>query len=87
MKSYKIDKNYNISYDKNKREKKDSDSNLSLAKYLNLGYYLVTPLLIGVFFGLYIDNKLNSKGKLVLIFIIIGTIATFYNLYKLTKSK
>lgn len=57
----------------------------ALAKYSSLGYYLVIPLLGGVFLGLFIDKTLHIKPFGIVCGILIGTIATFYNLIKLTK--
>ncbi|MDO8609449.1 MAG: hypothetical protein Q7R95_02790, partial [bacterium] len=39
----------------------------------NIGYYLSTPLIIGVFFGLIAYNYFLSKPKGVLIGIVLGT--------------
>ncbi|PIY72276.1 hypothetical protein COY87_01840 [Candidatus Roizmanbacteria bacterium CG_4_10_14_0_8_um_filter_33_9] len=56
-------------------------------QYLNIGFYLITPLLIGIFSGLYLDNKFGKKPLFVLMGIVIGVLSTFYNLYRLTKIK
>lgn len=60
-------------------------NNLVLAKSLNIGYYLLTPLLVGVFLGLALDKVFQTHGVFVVILILLGTISSFYNLYKLTK--
>ena len=57
-----------------------------VAKYLNIGYYLVTPMLIGVIVGLYLDSQFKSKPLFILIFLFLGIAGTFYNLYKVTKN-
>lgn len=62
-------------------------NNLLLAKSLNIGYYLITPLLVGVFLGLFLDDLFETNGIFVTSLIILGTISTFYNLYKLTKEQ
>lgn len=59
-------------------------SKMDLANSMNIGYYLLTPLLIGVFFGLYLDGRLGTN-YLVVIGILIGSIGSFYNLIKLLK--
>lgn len=64
---------------------KNAHSNFLLAKYIGIGYYLGVPLLIGVFLGLVVDHFLKTKPLFIIIFIIIGTIGTFYNLFKITK--
>ena len=64
--------------------KKPKKSNLDLANFLNIGYYLIAPLLIGVFLGVLIDRSLKTKYW-VIVFILFGFIASIYNLYSLTK--
>ena len=88
MSGYHISKNFEILTDDNPNKKvigRARANNLALAKYLNIGYYLITPLLLGVFFGLYIDKALKSDGKVLIISILIGFISTIFNLYKLVK--
>lgn len=60
-------------------------NNLLLAKSLNVGYYVITPLLGGVFLGLLLDRYFGTRGVFVIIMILLGTISSFYNLYKLVK--
>ena len=67
-------------------DSKDSDNTQALAKYLSLGYYIVTPLLVCVFFGLLIDRHFKSEPIGILFSIAIGTISTFYNLFTLVKN-
>lgn len=55
--------------------------------YLNVGYYLVIPLLLGVFLGFALDSWFKAKPLFVSLGIIIGTIACFYNLLKLLKNE
>lgn len=74
----KSDKLYSMQEDKKK---------FPLEKHINIGYYLVTPLLLGVFLGLAVDKFLKTKPVFTIFFIIIGTASTFYNLYKATKIK
>lgn len=73
-----------ITAKKNKDD--DSSSFYALAKYSNIGYYLISPLIIGVFIGLLVDSYFGSKPVATLIAVAVGTIAVFYNLYKLTKN-
>ncbi len=56
-----------------------------IAKYSSIGYYLVTPFLIGVFFGLGIDSYFNTKPMFTLAGIGFGFASVAYNLYKLLK--
>lgn len=63
------------------------ESNFRYTEYLNLGFYLAAPILVGVFLGVYMDKWLNTKPVFVLVLLFLGTIASFYNLIKLTKNK
>lgn len=56
-------------------------------RYLNIGYYILTPILLGVFLGLGLDYWLNTKPLFISIFIFLGTVASFYNLIKLLKDE
>lgn len=60
---------------KKKRERKIID--IREFQYLGIGFYLITPIFLGVLFGL--------LTKRIVFFIFLGTIFTFYNLYKITK--
>ena len=88
MKSYlKIDQKFNLSNTittTNKKTKKINKNLLSINS-LNIGAYLITPILLGVFIGYNLDIYLNSKPIFILLFILLGTYSSFYNLFKLTK--
>ena len=66
------------------KEKKQEDY-ATLAKYSSIGYYLVTPLLLGVAGGIGLDNLLHTKPLFTVCLIFLGTVVTFYNLYKLVN--
>ncbi len=53
---------------------------------INFGYYLVSPLVIGVFLGLLIGDKFHMKEKGAFIGIIFGLVGTIYNLIHIVKS-
>ncbi len=53
-----------------------------LAKSINIGYYLITPLLLGVFFGYWLDKILNTKPLFLLTLFGLGIVGSFYNLWK-----
>ena len=40
---------------------------------------------LGVFLGLMIDNYLQTKPLMLIIFFILGTLVGFYNMYKTLK--
>lgn len=73
-----------IKTDEIKKTNKNND-NLLLAKSTNLGYYLITPILIGVFFGVGLDQFLGTKPLFTISLLIIGVIGTFYNLVKFMR--
>lgn len=84
----KITRNFEIEkIQKEEKIKKNlQKSDFSLANFLNLGYYLIAPLVLGAFFGFFIDNLYKTMPKFTLVFIFLGTLATFYNLWKLTHA-
>lgn len=69
----------------NKRVKKNLSGKLILENSFNLGYYLITPILVGVIFGLLLDQWLDKKKLFIILFLFFGSIASFYNLYRLIK--
>lgn len=88
MSEYKIGKDLDleiVSNEKGKQKKKNGY--FLLAKYTNIGYYLITPILLGVVIGFGLDVYFDSKPFFILIFIIIGFISTIYNLYRLVKEE
>ena len=54
---------------------------------LNIGFYIVAPILLGVFLGLGLDYWLQKKPLFFLIFLVLGTLASFFNLFKLLKDE
>ena len=84
---FEIDKRGNLkktdrNFDKKPKAKKDFFS-----EYINInvGYSLVTPILIGVIVGLTLDNKFHSKPVFTVSFIFLGMVSSFYNLFKMIK--
>lgn len=83
-----VNKNFDLEITEIPRKKaKEESSFFVLAKYSSVGYYVVTPLLIGVFLGFGLDLYFNSKPFFVLFFIIIGFMSTIYNMYRLIKEE
>jgi len=82
-----IDKEGNLKKSKKdllRNEKIDSPKFHNL-EAMNVGYYVVIPILIGIFLGLYLDSRFRTKPTFTLILILLGSVASFYNLYRLTK--
>lgn len=67
---------------KRKKNYKDTLQNLGLIS--QIGISVITPILLGVFFGQFIDKKLGLNGIFSITFIILGAGAGFLNIFKLT---
>ncbi len=52
---------------------------------INVSLELITGIGLGVIFGLILDNHLQTKPIMFIIFFIVGTIVGFYNMYKSLK--
>jgi len=79
-----IDKHGKVQLSSDKKKAKEEPS-VDYIKYLNIGFYLAAPLLAGVFIGLKLDDVFHTKPAFTLTCIVLGTVATFYNLIRLTK--
>ena len=53
---------------------------------VNVSLELITGIGIGVVIGLVIDNYLQTKPIMFIIFFIVGTIVGFYNMFKCLKN-
>ena len=72
-----------------KNKQKLSPNNKINAKFysmaMNVSIELITGIGVGVFLGLLLDNYLQTKPIMFIIFFIVGTIIGFYNMYKCLK--
>ena len=66
------------------KNKEDKEFWLNPLLY-NVGIYLMTPILLGVFIGYSLDKFFKTKPIFVVFFIILGTISSFYNFWKIVK--
>lgn len=84
---FEIDKRGNLKKTSRNLKKKSKEKKDFFSEYINIniGYSLVIPILIGVIIGLTIDNKFHSKPVFTVLFIFLGTVLSFYNLFKLIK--
>lgn len=71
----------------NVTNKNYKDTLQGLALISQIGFSVITPVLIGVYLGKFIDKKLDTDGIFSIIFIILGAGAGFLNIFKLTKIK
>lgn len=69
----------------NKKNNKDVFKNLALIS--QIGISIITPILLGVYAGNFLDKKLGTNGVFAIILIIIGAAAGFLNIFKLTGTK
>ena len=73
---------------KNKGEILPSSNKINAKFYsiaINLSLELITGIGLGVVIGLMLDNYLQTKPIMFIIFFIVGTIVGFYNMYKCLK--
>ncbi len=83
---YQIDQNFNKKILKKGIKKKQKNNNLiSLAKSLNIGYYIISPIFLGILIGLFLDRFFKTSNFYLDLFFFIGIIGSFYNLFRLTK--
>ena len=52
-----------------------------------IGYYIVAPIILGVFLGLGLDSWFETKPYFFIFFLIFGTASSFYNIFKLLKDE
>jgi len=67
-----------------KLKKKKSTNQLKfIMNYLNVGFYLVIPLLTSLYIGTVLDKHYRTKPLFTLIFIVFGLVIIVYQLKKL----
>jgi len=54
-------------------------------KYSSYGIYPLVPIFLGLTIGLVLDSIFHTRPILVLVFLFLGTVAAFYNLFVLVK--
>ena len=74
---------------KNNKQKLTNCKNKSNGKLysmaINVSLELITGIGLGVIIGLLIDNHLQTKPLMFIIFFIVGTLVGFYNMIKCLK--
>lgn len=66
-----------------KDNKNDKSALKNLALISQVGISIVTPILLGVYIGQFIDRKVGTNGVFAITLIIIGAAAGFLNIFKL----
>lgn len=85
MKGLTVDSDGEAFQCKKSKGLREQGQSLRAMNYMNMGLYLATPLLAGVLLGSYIDSKLNMRPVATILFIALGSVAMFYNLFRFTK--
>ena len=80
------DRNESTKKQVKKKDIKDMDLEL-IGKYINIGYYLVIPILFGTIFGIYLDSKFGTQPRFTLSLILLGAVLSIYNLFSLAKKE
>lgn len=72
-----------------KKDNKDKDKYVlkNLALISQIGISVITPIILGVYIGQFIDKKLGTNGVFSIVLILIGAGAGFLNIFKLAGSK
>lgn len=47
-----------------------------------LGLTIISTILVGLFIGIFLDRSLKTNGVFLILFVLMGIIAGFYNVYK-----
>lgn len=85
MAGYSIGKNWDIETNtKPMRTQGSKPGNKLLMQ--DVGIYLMTPILLGVIGGVFLDKKFDTKPIWTLALIFFGMAASFYNLWRLLKT-
>ena len=63
----------------------DKVNSFNYSVAINISIELITGIALGVFFGLILDNYLQTKPLMLIIFFLLGTLVGFYNMYKTLK--
>lgn len=67
-----------------KRNKKPDES-FRLIDMMDLGVYLVVPLLVGLGTGMVLDSKLGVKPLGIIFGLLLGAAGSFFNLIKIVR--
>lgn len=82
---FKIDAGGNLKTSEEVKRKKKSKKDGWDAVNFGVGFYLLTPILLGLGVGLVLDRVLNTRPLFTLLFLVLGVISSFYNLWKLAN--
>jgi ATP synthase protein I len=69
------------------RGRKEDSTNNGLGFAMRIGVELVAALVIGVAFGLFLDNWLETKPWFMLTFFLLGAAAGMFNVYRVVRNQ
>ncbi|MFH0914586.1 MAG: AtpZ/AtpI family protein [Chloroflexota bacterium] len=55
-------------------------------RLVGVGWYIGICIVLGVWGGLWLDGKLNTKPLLTIVGLILGVIAAFYGVYRMLQA-
>ena len=67
------------------KKKAHKDSEFRLVDVLDLGVYLVVPLLVGLGLGIVLDTKFGTKPICIVTGLLLGAVGSFFNLIKVVR--
>lgn len=67
------------------RKKKKAQETFRMTDVLDLGMYLMVPLLFGLGLGIVLDNKLEIRPFGTIFGLLFGAIGSFFNLLKIVR--
>jgi len=67
------------------KRKRKNDSEFRLIDVMDLGVYLIVPLLVGLGLGIVLDNKLGIKPIGVISGLFLGALGSFFNLQRIVR--
>ena len=71
----------------NGRTRDEKSTNNGLGFAMRIGVELVAALVIGVGFGLFLDNWLETKPWFMLTFFLLGAAAGMFNVYRVVRNQ
>lgn len=72
---------------KKKRQNKKLKSNLFALEYVNIGWYIIIPILVFLGLGIALAKFLKIVKIIIVLFLFLGVIGSFYNIFKVTQWK
>lgn len=66
-------------------KKNQPSSSLKALKYSSYGVYAIVPIFLGLTIGLWLDSIFNTRPILVLVFLFLGVLSSFYNLFVVVR--